>query len=937
MTYVKKLGTGVYLSAQEIIPVALLVLCSFLKTFALTSLDAGASVLFLTAYSGNCIGQTFVATAGLIFLIWPFLSTLKEKDELAPAKVLSVAAAVSAVLFLLFFFIHSPLLNGAVMVWKEGFRIIAETAFWVTAFRFGLFNGKTKTLFAVLCAQILAFLCAAGLIRISADHIEQLILWNALFAFAAACVLKMLIKNGSAPIMEKFAFRKRKIKRTGMDSLQRKLYLCFFVLSGTLLFGSGIVDYLFLKSTALNFNGQPVAIAKTFSSVFALTAVLICAVLFLSAKGKVSLLTLLHLIPVALILAACGGFGSIFALIAAGKAILGVATAEPKETTLQTIPLAVSLRSGFRATMLRKSLIEPIALLLCGLFVWYGAEKMTPVTLLYFTAGLAVILSLMIIMTRQVYLRLILNMLKSHLWRGGRLLLTGKRLNKQLTDSLACEQTEEVLYTLRVIEEAQSPLFQVYLKKALSHKNEDVRLYALSKIETLRLSNTLETIKKLADTDQSFKVRQTALRIICRLGTTKDRENAVDLIKNTDIREGALTGLMAAGREGVFVAIEQVAFLASSNDPADRKLAAVVLGNAGNSAFYHPLTYLLNDEDPNVIKAALSSAGKLLHPALLPAVMDTFRYPDLREDAVGVLLLYAEKAFPQIEAVLLNADYPFQFRIMLAKTIGKIPSPEAEAFLFKHIRIEDRRVRFNVIKALVLSNYKAGGKKVNTVRLCLYDEIETATGILAAINAFDKNKNEELTESLNILKSALHGEIDYIKERILLLLALLQPSATIKDLLNNYDSVNKDDATMIKIVDKILSGELRTLCLPLFEKKTVQQQLSLLRPHFYPPVLSVEGHIKDILTTPDGEFSDWTKACAAYAAGHTKDVSYIDSLVALLSYPDSIVRETAVWAIGRILPREEAARLLAESLNDPWPCVARMARFITDGTGQAVF
>ena len=937
MTYVKKLGTGVYLSAQEIIPAALLILCSFLKTFALTSLDAGASVLFLTAYSGNCIGQIFVATAGLIFLIWPILSTLKEKDEWAPSKVLSVAAAVSAVLFLLFFFVHSPLLSAALMVWKEGFRIIAETAFWVTAFRFGLFNGKTRTLICVLCAQIFAFLCAAGLIHVSEEHIEQLILWNVLFAFAAAGVLKTLINNGSAPIMEKFSFRKQKIKRKGTDSLQKKLYSCFFILSGLLLFGSGLLDYFFLKSAALNFNGQSAAIAGVFSSVFALTAVLIGGFLFLSAKGKISLLTLLHLIPLALLLAACGGFTSIFALIATAKAILNVTAAEPKETTLQTIPLAVSLRSGFRATMLRKSIIEPSALLLCGLFVWYANENFNDQTFLYIMAGVAVGLFLMIIITRQVYLKLILNMLRSHLWRGGRLLLTGKRLNKHLTACLNCEQTEEVVYALRVIEEAQTPLFQKYLKQALFHKNEEVRLYALSKVEALRFSKMLKDVKNLSDHDESFKVKQTAWRVICRLGSTEDRQKAVELTQDPNIREGVLTGLMAAGRGGIFVAIEQVAFLASSVNPEDRKLAAVVLGNTGNPAFYHPLIALLNDEDQNVIKSALAAAGKILNPSLLPAVTDSFRYPDLREDAVSVLLLYAEKAFDQIESVLTNTDYPFQFRVLLAKTVGKIASPESESFLFKHIRIEDRRVRFNVIKALVLSGYRATGKKINTVRLCLYDEIETATGILAAINVFDKNKNEDLTESLNILKSALNGEIDYIKERILLLLALLQPSATIKDLLNNYDSVNKDDATMIKIVDKILSGELRTLCLPLFEKKTVQQQLSLLRPHFYPPVLSVEGHIKDILTTPDGEFSDWTKACAAYAAGHTKDVSYIDSLVALLSYPDSIVRETAVWAIGRILPREEAARLLAESLNDPWPCVARMARFITDGTGQTVF
>ena len=147
----------------------------------------------------------------------------------------------------------------------------------------------------------------------------------------------------------------------------------------------------------------------------------------------------------------------------------------------------------------------------------------------------------------------------------------------------------------------------------------------------------------------------------------------------------------------------------------------------------------------------------------------------------------------------------------------------------------------------------------------------------------------------------------------------------------------KENETAVKIVDKILSDELRMLCLPLFENKTVEQQLALLRPHFYPPVLSVEGYIHDILASPGGALTEWTKACAAYAAGRLKDRSSVDGLVGLLSASDPIIRETAVWAIGAILPREEAVRLIAVCLSDPSAPVARIARFITDGRGQIVF
>lgn len=210
-------------------------------------------------------------------------------------------------------------------------------------------------------------------------------------------------------------------------------------------------------------------------------------------------------------------------------------------------------------------------------------------------------------------------------------------------------RTQEVLYTLRIIEEAQSALFPVKLRQALHHKNEDVRLYALTKIEQLGFSSALKEVEELADKDNSFEVRRMALRVMCHLGDDAAREKAIGLIDDPDMREGALTGLIAAGHEGVFTAIERTAALAASTDPADRQMAAVVLGCAGNPAFYRPLIHLLNDDDQDVCQVALFAAGRLQNRKLLPAIMETFRFPELREDGITVLLQFGEKAFPEIE------------------------------------------------------------------------------------------------------------------------------------------------------------------------------------------------------------------------------------------------------------------------------------------------
>ena len=272
---------------------------------------------------------------------------------------------------------------------------------------------------------------------------------------------------------------------------------------------------------------------------------------------------------------------------------------------------------------------------------------------------------------------------------------------------------------------------------------------------------------------------------------------------------------------------------------------------------------------------------------------------------------------------------------MLVKLAARIASPVAEKFLFDHIRIEDRRIRFNILEALFRAGYKATGKDGGVIRLCLYDDMEKAANLLTALDAFDQNGQTEASPSFDLLKEALNKEINFIKERVLLLLGLFYPSKALTRFLNGYKPDSDENA--VPLIGKFPADELKTLCLALFENKTVQQRLAVLRPQFYPPVLTPDGYVRDILETPCGETTDWTRICAAYTAGCVNSVEFINALTVLATDPNPVVRETAVWAIGKILPREKAARLIYQNLNDSRVYVARMARFIMDGSGQMAF
>ena len=922
MTPTRKLGAGIQISAEQAVPVFLLILCSFLKSFGLVLFDTGTTVAFLDAFDAQNIPWLIVSTALSLFALYPLMLFLKNKSELMPAYAMFAAAAVAAVLYGVIASSDSPSVVFAAAVWREVARVSVESAFLLLAFRFGIFHGQPKTLVAVLLAQTFGTLVAAGLLSLGGDNLSAPAwMMGAVICIASAAVCaQTVIQNGSAPVSERLLFSKKDLQSSGADSKQRKLYVFLFCSAFLLFFSIGAFDSFFWTRAFDFARARDKSLTGVFGQVYGIVGILSLIFINLILARKIGSFPFLFLIPAALIVAAVGGeyaaFGTVIAARAAFLFIAGV----NKENLFLIIPQAVSLRSFFRAAVERKFIVEPLGLLSAGIALFYIENT---VLLL---AVLGVLAAVAFWMLRQTYVKLVRSNLQNYLWRGGRLLLTGKKIRDHLNRALNSAAADEAVYALRVLEDALHPAFAHELRKALSHPNPEVRLFALEKVETLDFRSALKEVEHAAMTDKVPAVRRIALRTLCVLGTPETREKVVDLINNPDACEGALVGLLAVGREGVFAAIDKVAFLAASIDDEARQAAARVLGDARNPAFYLPLIKLLNDEDPDVCRAAVIAAGKLREPHLLPALINSFRFPELREDAVDALLKYRETAFPEIDKVLNSNEYPHQFRSLLAQMLKHVDSPECRRFLFDHLFVADKRVRFNVLKSLVLLGFKAHGKDINSVRLSLYDEIEWSTNLLAALDKLEQNDDEASKKATAILANALRSELDYSRERILLLLALLQPSEMILDLLNRYAmTTDEERAAMSKIVDKILSGELRQLCLPLFSSDSTEAKLAALRPHFYPPILSLRGYVHDILTT--GENADWTRAAAVYTLAFIGDKSSVDVLVPLLKDGDPMIRETAVYVISKLLPPEEAARLLMPCLDDFSPAVARMAQF----------
>ena len=929
MTPSRKIGSGLYISAEKAFPVLLLLLCSFLKTGGLVFLETGTTASFLTAAGIGSLPALIMTAGVLIAGLFPLLFFLQKQSF--PLPLFLICAGSLGVFGLT---LGSPssaeafaAMTGAVLL-----RIATEAVFILTAYRFGLFKGYSKPLIAVLTADVSALFLSAGAVRVFADALTPADLAGAaaVLLTGAVLVIGLLKRNGSLPPAEESLLTPVS-SNTGRVAHQRKTAVLFFATAAVLAFSAGISGYDFLFSTVERTEENTQNLMIVLSDLFAAVGVVSFLVTVAAVSRKTTAFPLLFIVPAVLIAAAAGGAGKAFAVVLFARAAFMVIARVDKEAVFLVMPQALTIPVGFKAAFWRKTAAEPFGLFIAGLVLYRMVENdATTHALDILLAATGCVAALLFWLARQVYVTTVLRNLRSFLWRGGLLLMTGNRLEQYLKKTLASSDPDEAVYALRVMEEALSPAFAPALKEALKNPSETVQLFALRRIAELNLRYLLPDVIDCAEGSFSPEVKQRGWQTACVIGTAETREEATEKLNDPDAGVGALIGLLSVGREGVFSAIDKTAQLVASNYPSDRMFAAKALGEAGNAAFYSPLLTLLNDEDGDVCREAVVAAGKLREPKLLPALMDAFRFPDLREDGVEALLAYGEAAFPEIRRILLSTDYPVQFRFLLANLLKHIPTDECRDFAFDCLSVSDRRVRFTLTKTLAALKFKAHGKQINRVRLMLYDEIEAATNRLAAIEKLEKSDAGSSRQALSVLISALYSEIEYAKERILLLLALLQPSPALSAIVDGYAAAGKDRPDLSEIVEKMLSGELLKLCLPLFENTTVPEKLAKLRPHFYPPMMTVAGYARAVAGAPDGEIWDWTRAAALYALGFVGEKADAGAAVPLLPHRNAIVRETAVWALGRLLPPDEAARLLTGCVFDPSPAVARMAMFVSD-------
>jgi HEAT repeat protein len=421
----------------------------------------------------------------------------------------------------------------------------------------------------------------------------------------------------------------------------------------------------------------------------------------------------------------------------------------------------------------------------------------------------------------------------------------------------------DIVFALDLLEKVEHPSLNGHLVRLLDHTDANVRLYVLLRIEALQVGEALEAVRRTVDSEADPKVRGAALRALCGVGGDEVVAEVEQYLAGVapQVCKGALIGLLQ--RPTVQPGSQphrKLAELAASSDPAARLLAAQVLTEVASEELEDSLIRLVDDPEPKVCEEAFRAASRVHSQALQSAITAKLSSRRHRRVAAATLVASGESALPALDELFQGGGSP-DAKARIAEIVGRIGGSQAISALVSWMDYPNETVRREVFRALRRCGYQTTESDAAEVVDRVRAEVEDATWKLAAVVDLGADPDLEL------LRSALLGEVNQNRERILLLLSLVYDRESIERAHEHFASESREKrAYALEIIDVTLPAELKTVVLPLYDELDPVQALQRLGTHFPQEHTSPARALRNVFARPERWMNAWARTCAFYCA-----------------------------------------------------------------------
>lgn len=426
--------------------------------------------------------------------------------------------------------------------------------------------------------------------------------------------------------------------------------------------------------------------------------------------------------------------------------------------------------------------------------------------------------------------------------------------------------TYSVIYTLKLMEKIEPLLAENHFRKYLSSKNDELRTYALTRLDVNKATHLRADIEKLLKSEKNPTVRQLA-------------EKAINDLAETD---------------SIAITPAYIYNLVKSRNPEERILAARLLAKTNEEVYLPHALQLLRDADVRVRYAAVISCAMAQRSEAWPILIEYLSSYTFCNVAASALCAFGENVLPTLEAAFYKTNQLPTIQEKIVQIYGRIQGNTVIELLWNKIDFPDKKIVNNVLLCLSACGFRPQGDRVVRIKQQIETEIGNSAWNVAALTEIPNNEHSAL------LKQALEEEIAFNFDNIYMLMALIYDNNAVKLVRDNIESGTIEGLVYaIELLDVFLADELKPILFPLIEDIPQSERNERLQSHFPRQPLGEVEVLLQIINRDYNQINKWTKACALYVYAQMPNTDVCDDLVANLFNPDPLIRELSAWALAK--------------------------------------
>lgn len=880
--------------------VALLLVHSFFIGISQILLRTTATTLYLVKFNAQDMPYVYIGSAIAAPLVGFIYARLQDKLSFRKLLIFNLSLLLAMLIVfrvIIEFAPESGFVSLGLYIWYYVQDVLINLEFWTLAGQ--LFDVQQgKRLFAMIgsgemVARVISGFLVAPLVRLIGT---PNLLLGAAAGMAGSLGLLVIITSRFKMIQSEGSKSKAQNKpQTTFRAILKSRYVLLMVsLALIALVGYYFVDLSFIGVARDQYPNRDdlagfLGAFEAVNSIFGLVGRLFLAGPLISKFGVAAGLLALPLATClgAIAIAFSGTFlsipSAIFWLASITKLLVVGFRRSTDKSAFRILYQPMPANQRLRAQTFIESVIEPAASGIAGIILLL--LQASAVQLAFLLAGLTVIWVTIILFLTRDYRTMLIRVLSQRSFDDFSLSEFDAAAMQIFKTGLESRYPGEVIYFLNILESANHPSLEEFLKKLLSHSEPDVRKVALEKIEQFNYTSALRRVRDRLKLESLPQLRGLALRTLMSLGETETLDVVIPYLEDPDpqIKMGAIVGLLRSGGiEGILVAGQVLIELVNSSDSENRIFAAKILGEVGIPNFYRPLLQLLKDADPHVRQQALIAAGKLKNPRLLPLVMDNLASYRTRASATSALVSTGDGVISVFEPLFIPENPSRESLISMAAICGKIGNEHCDAFLAKQMNFPDPDIQHQVLLSLSQCQYRAALQDHATVVELMRSKARQVAWLLAIQADISSD------QASNLLHSAIDQTLTRLQEQIFCCLGFIYSPEAIQSAwktLESPRSTPEKRSYALEMLDVMVSQEVKSFLMPLIENLNPPERLRRLHSLFPQISQPADKRCLEIAALPADQASPWMKTCALWAFRESHPDAYMSMLKELQQNP----------------------------------------------------